>query len=206
METKLFDRVAGRLELEHLSDESFNRTADKVLDLFKRAGVVEEIGKIPEDRLNIVTDGVVALWKIDSIGRGVEKMDEEKLQGSEKSPETANDAVRKQVKGELDEIGRNYHGVIKEWLPESFKLLIGVALEKDPKRMSQLKEGVMFGPDHYVTRLNNAGEFYKNVISGVYPPEERDSMDKYLAGEREESVYQMRSTFNTRLSGVIASL
>lgn len=68
------------------------------------------------------------------------------------------------------------------------------------------KDGVMYGPDHYIKRLNNAGEYYKSVISGVYPSGERASMDIYIANEREESLYQMRTTFNNRLGGAVAVL
>ena len=207
MEAQLIERIADHLKVDaQVGDEQLTRVEDKVYRLFEQAGVVSEIAKLPEERFEIITDGVVALWKIDLIGRYIEKGDEEKIRGSDKSPESANEALRKQVKRELEGIGLNYHGVVKEWLPESVKLLVETALEKDPKKMYFHKEGIMFSPDHYITKLKQAGEYYKDIISGMYPPEERVSMDTYIAGEREESLYQMRTTFNNKLGSAVAAL
>lgn len=187
---------------EQVRSEGTSRIGDQVFRLFEQAGVINEIGKLPEKRFAIVTDGVTVLWKINSMGKFVEKMDKERIRGSEKSPESVNEAVRKQVEGELQQIRNNS----REWLPASVKQLVETALEKDPKKMYLHKEGIMFGPDHYITRLKNAGDYFKSIISGVYPPEQRTSMDKYISSEREESVYQMRSTFNNRLGNVVAAL
>jgi len=204
MEAQLFDRISDHLKSEHLQGQE-PRLEDRVFQLFKGAGVADEIAKLPEKRFDIVIDGVVALWKIDVMGKNIEQEDQAKIRGSEKSPQHVNETVQKQVKGELDEIGHSYHG-FNEWLPGSVKQLIGAALETDPERMHSHKEGIVFGPDHYITRLGRAGEFYSSVISGVYPSGERASMDSYITNERDESVHQMRVTFNTRLGGVVAAL
>ena len=203
METHIVDIISDRIKAG--GGERLIRVEDQVYRLLEQSGVVDEISKLPEGRQDLVAEGVAALWKIDAMGKSVEQRDESKLRGSEKSPQHVNEAVQKQVKGELDEIRYGYHG-FNEWLPGSVKLLVGTALETDPKKMYSHKEGIMFGPDHYITRLGRAGEFYSSVISGVYPPEERISMDSYITRERDESVHQMRTTFNTRLGGVVAAL
>ena len=145
------------------------------------------------------------IWKFFKRHKLIERKDEKEIRGSDKSSESVNEAVQKKVKGELEEIGHSYHGN-REWLPESVKNLVSAALETDEAKLGMRKDGVMYGPDHYITRLKNAGEYYKNVISGVYPSGERVSMDTYIANEREESLYQMRTTFNNRLGSAIAAL
>jgi hypothetical protein len=206
MEAKFIERIADHLRADaQVYKEGSLRIGDRVFRLFERAGVADRIAELPKERFEIVADGVVALWKIDSIGKHIERKDEEKIRGSEKSSESVNEAVRKRVKGELEEIGRSYHG-FNEWLPESVRQLVKTALEKDSKKMYLHKEGIMFSPDHYIIRLRNSGRFYQDVISGVYPPEERASMDTYIKTEREESLHQMRTTFNVRLGNVVAGL
>lgn len=94
METPIvIEEISNHLKSEHLQGEGLSKAEDQVFRLFERAGVAEEIAKLPKERLGLVTEGVVTLWKIDSMGKNVEQKDKEKICGSEKSPESVNENV-----------------------------------------------------------------------------------------------------------------
>jgi hypothetical protein len=204
METQLIEKISGHLMSEHLQGEQ-HTLEDRVIQLFKQARVADEAAKLPKERFDVVIDGIVALWKIDVMGRNVEEEDASKIRGSDRSPQHVNENVQKQVKNELDGIYHNFHGS-NEWLPGSVKQLIDTALETDPKKMYSHKYGIMYGPDHYITRLEIAGDSYKSIISSAYPYVERVPMENYITKDRVESIFQMRKTFNTDLGSVVASL
>jgi len=186
-----------------------NQLEGEAWELLNRSGVIDQLKRLPPETQEMVTDGIAALWKIDTIGKAIEAKDEKKIQGVglDRTLEEANRTLHRKVKEELEEIGRGYHGY-KDWLSETVRGLVLTCSETDPQRMGSHKDGIMDFPGRYIRRLSRAPETYLDVAKVVLTSAEREPVDSYLKadGEREKDINEMSKVFNGKLSDIVSRL
>ena len=172
-------------------------------DLLNKIGVNEAFDKLDPSLKVPVESGALYLRRLDLIGKGIESSDLAELQGSEKAGELEREAFQKQVKAEHDEVGRAYHKNNGEWFDESIKELIEMA--NSDNEAGVLNDKVLYLPDHYIKRLDRAGEFYKKLASNLHEPE-RVQMDQYLDEKRPKELDEMRKVFNNELGDILSGI
>lgn len=170
----------------------------EVFSLVSNAGVSKEFGNLPDKLKSIVVDGLSGLWKIDRLGRDVERKDKEVV-GS------ANE-MRHLVEENSEQIRRSHHGAVMEWLPLSTNFLIKAAVEKDAEKRRVYKDGVMSPPDGYIRKLNSVGYDYKERKPNIQDQSKREGVGAYLTGARDSDLGAMRNILFQRVGMVVAAI
>lgn len=170
----------------------------EVFNLVNNAGVSKEFVNLPDKLKSIVIDGLSGLWKIDRLGRDVERKDKEVVGSAAE--------MKHVVEENSESIKRSHHGAVMEWLPHSTNSLVKAAIEKDAEKRRMYKDGVMSPPDGYVRKLNSVSYDYKERKSNIQDQSKREGVGAYLTGTRDSDLGAMRSIIFQRVGMVVAAI